>query len=476
MIPDQIAFLSATQALKKFATFELSPCDLFDAVLKRIASENETINAFGDMYLDNTEKLVEQAEKRWRNGTARPLEGILVAVKDAQRVAGQRTTFGSPSLRDNVASTHDPIIERLIDAGAIIHARTTVSEFCVSGVCVSPMWGTTRNPWNLEYSPGGSSGGSAAALAAGLTTLATGTDMGGSIRVPASACGVVGYKPPRGRNPDGAPFNLDRVSHCGPLARSVSDIVLFQSVVAGIHCKDPESLPNPPVLPNVAENVSGFRIAWSPDLSYKRVSKEVAANTQQAIKVFRELGCTCEQVDLGWTDEIDRAATIWFAFFGTSNMVLDAIASDASIVSPDLRRLALEIRQLRNDPDQLPKVLVVTADFSAKFEKATRGFDVFICPTMAVPAVKADQSMWAKDFKIEGVEVNPEFGYSMTHQFNLLATRPVISVPSGRSINGIPTGIQLVGKPFDELSVVRLALAYQEVTGDIYIPPRVRAP
>ena len=104
-------------------------------------------------------------------------------------VAGQRTTFGSPSLRDNVASAHDPMIERLIDAGAIIHARTTVSEFCVSGVCVSPMWGTTRNPWNLQYSPGGSSGGSAAALASGMTTLATGTDMGGSIRVPASACG-----------------------------------------------------------------------------------------------------------------------------------------------------------------------------------------------------------------------------------------------------------------------------------------------
>ena len=432
------------------------------------------INAFGDTYLPSAEKLVEQAEKRWRSGTARPLEGILVAVKDAQMVAGQRTTFGSPSLKDNVALAHDPIIERLIDAGAIIHARTTVSEFCVSGVCTSPMWGTTRNPWNLEYSPGGSSGGSAAALAAGLTTLATGTDMGGSIRVPASACGVVGYKPPRGRNPDGAPFNMDRVSHCGPLARSVSDIVLFQSVVAGTHRNDPESLPNPPVLPKFAENVRGFRIAWSPDLSYKRVSREVASNTEQAIKTFRELGCICEQVDLGWTDEIDRAASIWYAFFGTSNMLLDAFASDPSIVSPDLRRLALEIRKIRNDPDQLPNVLVVAADFSAKFEKATRGFDVFICPTMAVPAVKADQSMWAKDFKIEGEEVDPEFGYSMTHQFNLLATHPVISVPSGRSTSGIPTGIQLVGQPFDELSVFQLALAYQEFTGVKYIPQMVR--
>lgn len=455
-----LAFMSAHRALRLFATRELSPHDVFEAVAKRIESENPTINAFGDMFLDQAADLARKAEKRWTDGTARPLEGILVAVKDAQRVAGQRTTFGSPALKDNFACRHDPMIERLLNAGAIIHARTTTSEFCVSGVCVSPMWGTTRNPWNHEYSPGGSSGGSAAALAAGMTTLATGTDMGGSIRVPASACGATGYKPPHGRNPDGAPFNVDRFNHCGPLARSVADIALVQNVVSGQHAQDPDSLPDPPILPTLAGAVRGMRVGWSPDLSYKQISKEVLKNTEAAIDRLRNLGCVCEPVDLAWTDAADRAASAWYAHFGTSTLLLDAMTRDPSAVSPDLRQLADEIRQARRGT-QLSDVFQVIAEMSATFEKAMRGFDVFICPTLSVPAVRADQSMWATDFQIEGTSVDPEFGYSMTHQFNLLAACPVISVPSGLAPSGVPTGIQIVGRPFDELPPIRLALAYE---------------
>jgi amidase len=364
------------------------------------------------------------------------------------------------------------MIERLRAAGAIIHARTTVSEFCVSGVCTSPMWGTTRNPWHLDFSPGGSSGGSAAALAAGMTTLATGTDMGGSIRVPASACGVVGYKPPHGRNPDGHPFNLDRLSHCGPLARCVADIAAVQNVVAGPYPADIDSLPDPPALPTRAGNVRGLRIGWSSDLSYRAVSADVAANTRQAVQSLRGLGCTCEEVELGWTDEIDEAASAWFAFFGTSAMLLEALAREPSSVSPDLRRLGEHLRRTRQHPNLLPHVFQTISAMNAGFERAMRGFDVFICPTMAVPAVKADQSMWARNFDIEGVNVNPEWGYSMTHPFNLLCTCPVISVPSGLSKEGLPTGIQMVGRPFDEHSVFRLALAYEAAIGPF---PRVHA-
>ncbi|CAN5555670.1 amidase family protein [soil metagenome] len=455
------ALISAHRALALFAARAISPRDVFDAVVKRIESRNSGINAFGDMFLDEAGDRVREAEKRWIDGTARPLEGILVAVKDAQRVAGQRTTYGSPAFKDNVAARHDPMIERLLEAGAIIHARTTTSEFCVSGVCVSPMWGTTRNPWNLKYSPGGSSGGSAAALAAGMTTLATGTDMGGSIRVPASACGVAGYKPPHGRNPDGAPFNVERFNHCGPLARSVADLALFQNIVSGLHAEDPDSLPNPPVLPTIAGDVSGMRVAWSPDLSYKRVSKEVLVNTGAAVGRLRSLGCVCEQIDLEWTGGIDRAALAWYAHFGTSSLLLEAVARDPAAVSSDLTRLARDIRQARTDSGELPHVFAVIADMSARFERAMRGFDVFVCPAMGVPAVRADQSMWATDFEIEGVRVDPEFGYSLTHQFNMLATCPVVAVPSGLAKSGLPTGVQIVGKPFDEHAPMRLALAYE---------------
>jgi amidase len=180
---------------------------------------------------------------------------------------------------------------------------------------------------------------------------------------------------------------------------------------------------------------------------------------------LRDLGCACEEVDLGWTDEIDEAASVWFAFFGTSAMLLEALAREPSNVSPDLRRLGEHLRRTRQKPDLLAHVFRTITAMNAGFERAMRGFDIFICPTMAIPAVKADQSMWAKDFDIEGVNVDPEWGYSMTHPFNLLCTCPVISVPSGLSKEGLPTGIQVVGSPFDEHSVFRLALAYEAAIG-----------
>jgi Asp-tRNA(Asn)/Glu-tRNA(Gln) amidotransferase A subunit family amidase len=142
-----LCYLTATAALDLFARKALSPCELMDAVIRRIEAANPAINAFGDRFLDEAKAAAAAAERRWLDGTARPLEGIPVAVKDAQRVAGQRTTFGSPVYRDNTADRSDPLIERLLAAGAIVHARTTVSEFCISGVCTSPMWGTTCNPW-----------------------------------------------------------------------------------------------------------------------------------------------------------------------------------------------------------------------------------------------------------------------------------------------------------------------------------------
>ena len=353
------------------------------------------------------------------------------------------------------------MIERLLEAGAIIHARTTTSEFCISGVCVSSMWGTTRNPWNPDYSPGGSSGGSAAALAAGMTTLATGTDVGGSIRVPASACGVAGYKPPHGRNPDGPPFNVDRFNHCGALARSVADLAIVQNVVSGPHPDDPESLPHPPILPTAADDVSHMRIAWSHDLSYKPVAKEVRRNTEAAIDRLRNLGCECEEIALGWTDEIDRAALAWYAHFGSSSLLREAVSREPQSVSPELARLADETLRLRSDASALSNVPRVIAGMGATLAREMRHFDVFVCPAMGVPAVRADQSMWATDFTIDGISADPEFGYSLTHQFNMLSQCPVVGVPSGFAGSGVPTGIQIVGNPYDEITPVRLALAYE---------------
>ena len=321
---DDLCYLTAAEALKRFARGTLSPVDLMSALLNRIEAINPLINAFGDCFFDKARDQARDAERRWRKGTARTLEGIPAAVKDAQNVAGQRTTYGSPAHAGNYARTSDPMIERLLAAGAIIHARTTVSEFCLSGVCASPMWGTTRNPWNLAYSPGGSSGGSGAAIAAGMAVLATGTDMGGSIRVPASACGVVGYKPPHGRNPDAHPFNLDRLNHCGALARSVGDIALVQNVVAGWHPDDGESLSDMLVYPEAPESIAGLRVAWSPDLSYRAVDPEVLANTERALRLLERLGCAVQRVQPGWSDEIDDIAADWYRQGPFGQMLLRA--------------------------------------------------------------------------------------------------------------------------------------------------------
>jgi amidase len=457
-----LCYLSAKDSIDLFASRKLSPVELLQALLERIESVNPSINALGDCYFEEALIKAREAETRWLNGTARQLEGIPVAVKDAQNVAGHRTTYGSPIYRDNIARRSDPMIERLIAAGAIIHARTTVSEFCISGVCHSTMWGTTFNPWNRRYSPGGSSGGSGASLAAGMTPLATGTDFGGSIRIPASACGVVGFKPPHGRNPQAPPFNLDKLEHCGPLARTSADVALVQNIVSGQHPEDHHSLADKLLYPVSSASLSGLRVAWSLDFSYRAVDAEVLANTERALAMLRDLGCVVERIELGWTEEVDRAASDWCSQSFMGEMLRSAVKHHPDLVFAELRRLASSWDQ---SSLEITHVLELIASMSSGFARATRHHDVFVCPTMSIAAVKSNQSMWDRDFTINGRSVDPEFGYSMTHQFNLLGNCPVISIPSGFTSDGVPTGIQIVGKPFDDLPVLRTALAFERASG-----------
>jgi amidase len=461
--PD-LCYLTASEALKLFAKRDLSPVELMQAILRRIEFANPKVNALGDCFFDEAIAGARRAEARWIDGTARPLEGIPLAVKDAQHVAGQRTTYGSPLYRENFAQVSDPMIARLEAAGAIIHARTTVSEFCISGVCFSTMWGRTCNPWNLTYSPGGSSGGSGAALAAGMTTLATGTDMGGSIRIPASACGVVGFKPPHGRNPDGPLLNVDRFGACGPLARCALDICLVQNVVAGQDPGDHDSLREKPRYPESLEEIAGLRVAWSLDLGYRAVHPDVQVNTERAIALLRDLGCRVEAVELNWNEEIDRLASDWYRLAPAGHMLASAVAQAPDLVSAELVRM---VRSWPADAPGITPVLALVHRMARDFANVMARHDVFVCPTMSVPAVRADQSMWDENFEIAGKKVDPEFGYSMTHQFNLLGNCPVISVPSGLSRDGAPTGIQIVGRPFDDLAVIRAALAF-EAAGKVW--------
>ncbi len=323
-------YTSAAEALRLFRSKKLSPVELVSAVIERAEAVEPPVNAFAATFYDEALDAARAAEKRYQSGDARPLEGIPVAVKEEAPIAGRRNTLGSLALRDEVASETAPFVQRIIDAGGIVHAQTTTPEFSCAPVTWTKLWGVTRNPWNLAYSPGGSSGGSAAALAAGTTTLATGSDIGGSIRIPSSFCGVTGFKPPYGRVPEVSPFNLDHYCHEGPMGRSVADVALLENVIAGPHPSDVVSLRPKLEIPAPLESVKGLRIALSPDLGCFDVDPEVAASTYAAAERLMDAGAVVTEVALPWKlDDIIRAAQIHFGMiFGPSISPLLATNAD----------------------------------------------------------------------------------------------------------------------------------------------------
>jgi amidase len=466
-----LCYLSATQALDLFKARKLSPVELLSAYISRAEAVEPAINAFTDTYFDEAMAEAKAAEQRYMSGDAqalRPLEGLPVAVKDAQRVAGKRTTYGSAILADNVDDHSDPMIERLQGAGAIVHARTTTPEFCLSSSCNTKLWGRTLNPFNTQYGPGGSSGGSAASLAAGTSALATGTDIGGSIRIPASCCGLVGYKPPKGRNPDGPPANFDPYNHCGPLARSVADAALVQNVVSGRHPRDHSSLRDKVHIPDAFAPVRGMRIAWSMDLGYMPIDREVRAATLTALEVFRSLGCSVEEVDLGWTAECDRAALAWYNAMHFGRQPLWYLKDNEARMTDYAVAAAQAASRL--SPDDVARSWETQNAMYQDFATVMETHDLFICPTNSLPALRADQDMADPDFTIDGQKADPEYGWILTHHFNMLHNCPVMSVPSGRAANGVPMGIQLVGPTFDDLTVFQAASAYEHAVGGWFGP------
>ena len=231
--PTDLCYLSATDAVALFRRRELSPSELMEAVIARAEEVEPTINAFTDTFFEEALTAADAAADAYAKGTNRPLEGLPLAVKDEPHIEGQRITEGSLLFADQVASHTDPIAQRVIDAGAIVHARTATPEFSMAAVTWSHLHGVTRNPWNPDLTCGGSSGGSGASLAAGSSTLATGSDIAGSIRIPSSLNGLVGFKPPWGRVPEYWPWNRETYAASGPLARTVNDSALFENAISG---------------------------------------------------------------------------------------------------------------------------------------------------------------------------------------------------------------------------------------------------
>lgn len=464
MAKDDLCYLPATEALALFRARKLSPVELMKAVIARAQAVEPKINAFTYRYFDEALAKAKKAEARYMatDGRPRSLEGIPFAVKDEAYIKGKPTSNASLILGDKIATTTSPEIERILKAGAIVHARTATPEFSCLGQTWSRLWGVTRNPWNVEYTPGGSSGGSGASLAAGTTTLASGSDIGGSIRIPASCNGVVGFKAPYGRIPQDPPFNLDVYCHSGGLARTVADMALIQNAMAGPHPHDIVSIRPKLRIPPVdrLEGIKGWKVAYSVDLGYAEVDKDVAKNTMDAVAAFKAAGATVEQVDLGWTWSVLSTAMNHLGhIFGVA--IGQHLRTNRWMMTSYARKWAEEAQH--STSADFFQSLVGAAEMYETLGPILEKYDVFVCPTTALSAVRADLDPTRETVQINGKTVDSTLGWVLTYPFNVMSRCPVMSVPSGFDRNGVPTGLQIVGRTYDDVRVFRAAAAYEQV-------------
>ncbi len=468
----ELCYLSATDALKAFKNKTLSPVELVEAVIARAEAVEGKINAFTFTYFEEALEKARAAEARYaRGGDTAPLEGLPVGIKDEGFIAGQPTSNGSLTMKDFVADFTSPVNQRVLDAGAIVHARTATPEFSCAGCTWSDMWGITHNPWNTEYTSGGSSGGSSASLAAGTSTICTGSDIGGSIRIPASAAGLVGYKPPYGRNPEDSPFNLDFYCHTGPLARTVKDAILLQNVMSGPHDHDIATLRPKLTLASDYAPVSDWKIAYSMDLGSAQVDEEVVANTENALAVFRQLGATVEEVDLGWTEDMRLVGLRYLAhIFG--GYIAGIYEKHGDLMTTYASHFA-ETAKLSTNSEFIGALELGNKMYDT-LGPILSSYNVLICPTLAIPAPLATHDPSKDTILINGQEVDPALGWAMTTPFNTLSRCPVLQVPSGRASNGVPCGIQIVGPTYSDEVVFQAAMAYEEALGGWFNGPDKR--
>ena len=464
-------YISATEALKKFKDRSLSPVELIKSIILRAEKVNPKINAHNFTFYEKAIDAAKVSEKKFfSNNKILPLEGIPMAIKDEEDIKGQPNTNGSLILKNHIASKTMVDVERIVNSGSIIHCRTTTPEFSCTSFTHTKLWGVTRNPWNLEFTPGGSSGGSGASLAAGCTTLATGSDIGGSIRIPASACGLIGFKPPHGRNPQEAPFNHDQYCVVGPMARTVEDCALMQNVMSGPHPKDITSLKPKLSIPKKFENIKEWKIAYSMDLGFFEIDKEVQKNTLEILNKFKNLGAKVEEVKLNWNKkELEDTCYNYYAHL-FANFIAELIpeygdqltdyAKDVGMTAEIINKAILEKRKIKHPTMGIDLGMTlyecnkVAGKMFDEFSPIIDKYDVFVCPTLSIPAVKADIDLLKDKVLVNDKEISsPDLGWTLCYPFNMLNRLPVLSIPSGLANNGVPTGVQIVGKPFEDIAV-----------------------
>jgi len=460
----ELCYMPATEVLRRFKSRTLSPVEYLQALIDRAGQTEPVINAFAFSRFDEAMDQARKAEACYSKadsaeaGSARPLEGLPVAIKDEMDIEGQPMTNGSLYLKDYVSTETHFAVQRLVDAGAIVHARTTTPEFSCSGTADSKIHGTTHTPWKHGFTSGGSSGGSGASLAAGTSPLATGSDIGGSIRIPAACCGVVGFKPPYGRNPDNTAFAFDMYAVMGPMSRTVADAAMMQNILCGPHPLDNASIRPKYVLPETYDNIKGLKIAWSMDLGFFEVDESVRINTEKTLQLLKSLGAELIEVDFGWSAEADRAVQNYLDhLFG--GYIKSYVDSDPELATPWAAYCANACAG--TTADDFYNAYEMQATMSHRVGAIMDECYAFICPTLNFHEIAADQHP-ADPVTINGKTVDPLYGWCMCHPFNMLGRLPVLSIPSGMGSNGLPTSIQIVARHLDDERVFRVATAIEK--------------
>jgi Asp-tRNA(Asn)/Glu-tRNA(Gln) amidotransferase A subunit family amidase len=460
---EELIYAPANELLKDYAAKRLSPVEVLQAQIRRIETHGRLVNAITYTHFDTALKTAKESEQRYYNGTARPLEGITVALKDEHGLEGWTVTAGSKLFKDRKLAATDPMTMKLLAAGAIPHIQTTAPEMYFAGVTWSDLWGVTRNPWNLAITVGGSSGGSAAALAAGFTTLASGSDMGGSIRIPAAFCGLYGFKPPFGRvgtDPDSA---LMFPATDGPLARTLTDTVLMENVIAGPATFTPTSLRPKLTLPETFEGIRGWRIAYSLNQGWAVLDPDVKRNTQAALVRLEEQGAICEEVDLnlGVTNAEITAALLKALLSGPMGADMAALSEHADEMTTYGRHFA-KVAAAGMGNKQAKEASDAIVQLYGKLQEAVflKGYRALVMPTLATTNVPANFDMLKDKVSIDGREVDPQWGWTMTQLFNLVNWMPVVAAPTGFASNGVPTGMQIAAPTYDDSTAFTVAAAY----------------
>ena len=453
-----LADLSASELLTHYRHGTASPVEATRAVLARIDTLNPRLNAFCHVDAEAALAAARDSEQRWQRGApAGLLDGVPTSIKDLVLTRGWPTLRGSRTVDPAQAWDVDaPVVARLREAGAVLLGKTTTPEFGCKGETNSLLTGITRNPWDPTRTAGGSSGGTAAAVAAGMGPLSVGTDGAGSVRIPAGFCGNFGLKPSFGRVPAFPLSPFGSVAHLGPHTMSVRDAALMMNVMKRPDARDWTSLPpdDTDYCARLDGGVRGLRIAWSPTLGYARnVHPEIAAACAAAAATFTGLGATVEAIDPGFEDPLEITTGLWF--LGSWTLWNTLSEAQQAVTDPDFRAQA-ELGSRLSALD-VQRLNIRRGLLGSQMRQFMQDWDLLLTPTLAVPAFEARPA--------GSVPMTPEsmLGWTpFSYPFNL-TQQPACTIPCGLTSDGLPIGLQIVGPMFDDALVLRVARAYETV-------------